>query len=58
MTDWKENKDEIISDWKKSIFSNEQHTNKDEKQETEQQEHRIIHDCQRHQENKLWIEFT
>ncbi len=45
MTDWKEYKDEIILSWKKSIYLNKQHINKDKKQETRQQEHRIIYDC-------------
>jgi len=33
--DWKESKDEIILSWRKSIFLNKQHTDKDEKQEIE-----------------------
>jgi len=33
--DWKENKDEVISNWRKNIFLNEQHINKDKKQEIE-----------------------
>jgi len=45
VTGWKENEDEIILSWKKSISLNKQHINKDEKQETRQQEHRIIYDC-------------
>jgi len=47
-TDWKENEDEVILSWRKNIFLNEQHTNKDKKQEIEQQKHRIIHDCKKH----------
>jgi len=31
--------------------------NKDKKQEIESQKYRIIHDCQRHQEIKLWVKF-
>ncbi len=50
---WKENKDEIILDWRKSIFLNKQYINKEKKQEIRQQKYRIIYDCQRHQENKL-----
>jgi len=34
-TDWKKNEDEIILSWKKNIFLNEQHTDKDKKQEIE-----------------------
>jgi len=34
-TDWKRSEDEIILNWRKSIFSTEQHMNKDEKQEIE-----------------------
>ena len=34
-TDWKENEDEIILSWKKSIYLNKQHINKDKKQEIE-----------------------
>jgi len=35
MTDWKESKDEIILNLKKSIFLNEQYMNEDAKQEVE-----------------------
>jgi len=28
-TDWKENEDEIILNWRKNIFLNRQHTDKD-----------------------------
>ena len=44
-TDWKENEDDIILDWRNNIFLSKQHTNKDKKQEIRQQKHRIIHDC-------------
>jgi len=43
--DWKESKERIILNWKKSIFLNRQHINEDKKQEIEQQKHKIIHDC-------------
>jgi len=35
----------IILSWRKDIFSNWQHVNKDKKQEIEQQKHRIIQNC-------------
>jgi len=43
--DWVENEDEIILNWKENIFLNEQHINENEKQEIEQQKHRIIYNC-------------
>jgi len=43
-TDWKENENEVILDWRNNMFLSKQHTNKDKKQEIRQQKHRIIHD--------------
>jgi len=54
----KENRIWIILSWRENIFLNEQHINEDKKQEVEQQEHRTIQDCQRHQEIKLWVRLT